>query len=101
GWHAAFDPGGNHFGFIFARECPRNGLLRQRGRDPAGAKVAQHAGSAETVAFHPECSEHFGEALIVEVPDLAEPGNYGIDVAYFLRAAAEFGAEFFGRIRAG
>src|SRR3569833_769667 len=67
GGHPAFDPGGNHLGFVFARECLSDGLFGERGRDPAAPKIAQNAGAPETVAFHTQGSEHFSEPFIVEV----------------------------------
>jgi hypothetical protein len=86
--------------FRHAAECPCNGLFRQVGRNPAGAEIAQDARPAEPVAFDAQRCKHFGESLIVEVADFAEPGDYGIHIRYFLRAAPKLRSQFLGRIRA-
>jgi hypothetical protein len=89
--HAALNVGVDQSGFLFAFENLGHGLLRCAGGDAAGAQIAEHAHAAEAVVFGAKRGEAFGEFAVVEVTDVFEARDDGVDIGEFRGAAAEPG----------
>ena len=83
--------------FVLVDERLRHGLFGQFRGHAAAAQVLQNPGSPKPVVFDPHRGVQFGEPLVVEVLQLPEPCNDGLDVGKLRRAAAQLEAQFVRR----